>query len=481
MDITSSNVKRNNFKWSKFFSIIAVVVLILVLVCLSYIQFRAYPRYITSFKDKYKYTFSLPNDELINKLYEQTFLGQELEDRVITRISSLDNEYYTIWDYKYEESRKEADVNNSYIVLDTIHSFNEINKDSIYFFFDQWQGYHFSDGKEALEIYDRFIERTHSEKVLENHNCMLLCSKYDLKKRIEMDSELHNLMLSIPASSYDVAEKAFSFFAGKRTVIANYIQFCLEHCKSNDSKLVFLKNQLQIYIGLEDDDKIEETAMTLLNLDANNDDAFYALGLINVNRENWKDAIRYSQLAIDLANKESIGLADAHLVMAWALYNTGKIEEAHDHYNKGYTSYSVLAKKYKAASGCPFRIKEIELSFKDSNLNIITGYGKKLYSKNSMYIVPRLQIYAFRQFRDEKVLYKLYEADGSLSRSNDSPYGYTNETDCSSYYTNEKGFDFEIELSGWGTPIKGCWNSGLYRIEIWYDGEMIGRKSFTIY
>ena len=35
-------------------------------------------------------------------------------------------------------------------------------------------------------------------------------------------------------------------------------------------------------------------------------------------------------------------------------------------------------------------------------------------------------------------------------------------------------------LSGWGSNTDGHWKEGEYRFEFYYDGSLIGKKSFSV-
>lgn len=123
----------------------------------------------------------------------------------------------------------------------------------------------------------------------------------------------------------------------------------------------------------------------------------------------------------------------------------------------------------------PLIITDIEIANTYSNGDIETGYGNKIYSRNTMYLKPK--IYYTGVVSGTKTLkVKLYKPNGSLSQGNSSPSGcsYDDSFYISSYSTTET-------LKGWGGQYKGHWDPGTYRIEIWYENTCLKTKSFTIY
>ena len=482
MDITSSNTKRTKSIWSKLIIIFSILLVILLIAGISYVHFRSYPRFVTSLKDKYKYILSLPNDKLINQLYGQTFVGSGLDNLVVASKKDdgggLLQKIYSD-SYGFEEERNTYDVNRSYIVLDTIHTISEIQEDSTYLFYHIFQGYRLQNGKEAIEYYNTFFSPELKEKYSAQDHCLLLCSKYNLKNRIDTDSEISKFLLTVPASNMDVANKCFFFIYGKINLFIDYLQMCLKHQSKN---VELWEECLDMYLYLDNDnDRIEQIANNILELDANNEFSYYALARSYANRKDWNNALKYSRLALDYGETNYVK-ADCHLITAWALYNTGDKEKAIKEYNIGYNDGSLkLRDKYKECAGCPFEINDIEISFTDSKGNVITDYGIKLYSKNSMFITPRLNLHALRRFEDEVVYIKIFDSTGSLSKSNGSPSGYTLKDEISCIYYDGQTSDKKVELIGWGASNRGNWQPGIYRVEIWYEGELIRGKDFIIY
>ena len=362
---------------------------------------------------------------------------------VLSQKGEDDGSLHHIFDYSYgsEEERSTFDLNNSYIVLDTVHSINEIKQDSTYLFFHLYKGDKILSGKEAIDYYDTFFSPALKEKYSPQNHCLLLCSKYDLRKRIEADSEISKFLLTVPASNWDVADKTFFYVHGKPYIMIDYLQMCLKHQSKN---LELWKQCLEIYLYLDtDNDRIEQIANKILKLEANSEDAYYALARVSANKKDWNNALKYSRLALDYGESEFLK-ANCHLIIAWVLYNTGDKEKAKEEYNLGYNDGYDLRDKYKECAGCPFEINDI-------------------------------------RFEDEVVYVKLYDSYGNLQKSNSSPSGYTYSDEISCLFYDSQTINKTIELIGWGSSIKGNWEPGNYRIEIWYKGELLRGMTFRIY
>ncbi len=123
----------------------------------------------------------------------------------------------------------------------------------------------------------------------------------------------------------------------------------------------------------------------------------------------------------------------------------------------------------------PFVIKSVEVRNIDYNGNAITDFGKTIYSYQTKYLQPKLNI-TVNTAGTYTVYTKLYRPNGSLSTGNSSPTGYS-FSDTETLSSNTTWW----RLSGWGSNTAGHWSSGQYRWEFWYNGSKIGEKSFTIY
>ncbi len=132
--------------------------------------------------------------------------------------------------------------------------------------------------------------------------------------------------------------------------------------------------------------------------------------------------------------------------------------------------------KNKVISAYPLIITDIEIANIYYNGDIHTNYGGSLYESSTMYLKPRIKYTSFISgYKELKV--KWYNPDGSIRRGDSSPYGFSQSE--SIYLSIEDNNTYE--LSGWGNSYKGNWDSGTYRIEIWYENTCLKSKTFTIY
>lgn len=134
--------------------------------------------------------------------------------------------------------------------------------------------------------------------------------------------------------------------------------------------------------------------------------------------------------------------------------------------------------KNRIGKHMPLIVTDIEIANHYKGRKEETGYGGTIYSKNSMYLAPRISYIGLVE-GTRKFLIKLYRPDGTLSTGSPSletPKGY-------SYSSSEYIYEGENkrQLSNWGGEKKGHWAKGTYKIEVWYNNMCLKAKSFTIY
>lgn len=128
-----------------------------------------------------------------------------------------------------------------------------------------------------------------------------------------------------------------------------------------------------------------------------------------------------------------------------------------------------------ANNNIPLIITDIQIGNTYYNGNIETNYGSTIYSRNTMYLTPRIK-YMGLVSGNKTLKVKWYNPSGTLSTGTSSTNGYSQSN---SYYVS-KGQN-TLTLIGWGNETKGHWGSGTYKIEIWYENKCLSSKSFTIY
>ncbi len=132
----------------------------------------------------------------------------------------------------------------------------------------------------------------------------------------------------------------------------------------------------------------------------------------------------------------------------------------------------------KIGKHLPLIVTNIEIANHYKGGKEETGYGGTIYSKNSMYLTPRINYIGLVE-GTRTFLIKLYKPDGTLSTgspSSETPKGYSYSASGYIYEGENKR-----ELSGWGNEKKGNWAKGTYKIEVWYNDMCLKTKSFTIY
>ena len=132
--------------------------------------------------------------------------------------------------------------------------------------------------------------------------------------------------------------------------------------------------------------------------------------------------------------------------------------------------------KSKVSNTYPFIINDIEIANVYYDGDVHTNYGNSIYSSYTMYLRPRIK-YMGLDVGSKTIKVKWYRPDGTISRGDTSPYGFSQ----SQTIYLQSGNNNLCELSGWGSSTMGHWGRGTYRIEIWYENTCLKAKTFTIY
>lgn len=137
---------------------------------------------------------------------------------------------------------------------------------------------------------------------------------------------------------------------------------------------------------------------------------------------------------------------------------------------------SVEAKFSSLKNTFPINITNIEIGNTYYDGRIDTNYGDIIYSKNTMFLKPKISYTGIDPGRSINLKVKWYEPNESLSTGDSSPSGFSQQSSLYVY----SGSNTET-LTGWGNKNKGHWAKGTYRIEIWYENVCLKAKTFTIY
>ncbi|HIZ87629.1 MAG TPA: BACON domain-containing protein [Candidatus Coprenecus pullistercoris] len=117
-------------------------------------------------------------------------------------------------------------------------------------------------------------------------------------------------------------------------------------------------------------------------------------------------------------------------------------------------------------------IQSVEILNTDENYEVLP-FGD---ASEVRYISPKLSYKGLSGTTQNVTLnIKIFEPDGSLSSGSSSPSGYTYSHTMSVFsgYHNE-------QLTGWGNSGGGTYAPGTYRYEIWYNGNKLCAKNFTL-
>lgn len=145
--------------------------------------------------------------------------------------------------------------------------------------------------------------------------------------------------------------------------------------------------------------------------------------------------------------------------------------------SKSQSSLRVAEAKFSSLKNTfPINITNIEIgnSYKGGNLE--TDYGYTIYSKNTMYLKPKISYIGINTGRSINLKIKWYRPNGTLSTGDSSPSGFSQQSSLYVYSGSNTA-----TLSGWGNEDKGHWDKGTYRIEVWYENVCLKSKTFRIY
>ena len=126
--------------------------------------------------------------------------------------------------------------------------------------------------------------------------------------------------------------------------------------------------------------------------------------------------------------------------------------------------------------GAPFTVNSIDVANVDKDNNIINSWGNTIYSSQTKYLKPRINITSNESSGKYYVYVKLFKDNVLQRNSNTSPEGYTYSDDITLNGTGNQ----TINLVGWGSNTSGNWSAGSYRFEVWFKGQLLGSKLFYV-
>ena len=124
----------------------------------------------------------------------------------------------------------------------------------------------------------------------------------------------------------------------------------------------------------------------------------------------------------------------------------------------------------------PLLITDLQMGVTNNERDIMVPHGNTIYSSETMFLSPSISYYGIRS-EEVELHMKLFTPSGRMAYNvSESPSGFTNKT---SFWTF-KGENTRI-LNGWGKNVRGNWNAGSYRIEIWYGSTCLYSKDFEVF
>ena len=124
-------------------------------------------------------------------------------------------------------------------------------------------------------------------------------------------------------------------------------------------------------------------------------------------------------------------------------------------------------------------IKVTDIIFRNEDYDdkVISDYGKSLYASEMRYLMPRVLYDGLSNENKQVTLFwKIINPDGTTKRGSTSPDSFTSSSDCTIF----SGTNNTLDLLGWGNKSGGTYPAGLYKFELWCEGNLLFSKEFAI-
>ena len=440
------------------------------------IAVKHYPDYITSFGDKWKYSFNLPNDKLVQKLMDGIH-GDNSNGFIIVEFSDGDivgysKSYY--YDNRTDIHREWRPI-KIHATTKEIPSPNDIKIGKEYAVTDsEYDDWKIISKENADELKDKWLDEikeptdTVEVKVFE-------VEPYDNDANLKREMAIADIAATIPVKSTDVMDEVGGYFFNVENYskAADYYKFLLE----KNPKIPEIKGRLALSLTRGGDYvDARELAEDCLKKNPKDLTALTALTFIEAENFNWGEVKKWAKKAIDYGSESS----SVHYAYCEALYKQGEIKAAHEYYNKAYELYrnNPHRDKYAEYAGCPFEVMAFHYaSFKStqSGTSIIIPLDEKLVSNKCYYVGFQLDVNYLR-YDKATIGVKLF-TNNKLDTGSSSRDGYTFYSEVGWHDPGKR----TIKLSGWGNNSGGSWSAGEHRIELWYKGEKFAEDTFRIY
>ena len=463
-------------KWAKIAIASCAGIIAVFAIIATIVATKSYPDYVSSFGEKWRYTFNLPNDGIVHKLMDGIH-GDNLNGYIIVEFSDGDVVGYSK-NYYYNnriDIHREWRPIQIHTTTKEIASPQDIKIGKIYACTDsEYENWEIIPKEDADELKDAWIEEL-KEPTDSLEAKVFEVEPYDYEASLKKEMSIADIAATIPVKSIDVMDEVGGYFYGEENYskAADYYRSLLNKHPNNPA----IKGRLALSLtrggDFEDARLLAEEA---LNKDPKELTALTALTLIEAENYNWGEVKKWAKKAIDYGSENS----NVYYAYCEALYKQGEIKAAHEYYNKAYELYrnNPRREKFSEYAGCPFEVLKFHYtSFKStqSKTNIIIPLDEKLVSSKCYYIGFQIDV-NFLRYDNATIGVKIY-CNNKLKTGTPSRDGFT-------YFANIGWYDpgkTTIRLDGWGNNSGGAWSAGQHRIELWYKGEKIAEDSFQIY
>lgn len=131
-----------------------------------------------------------------------------------------------------------------------------------------------------------------------------------------------------------------------------------------------------------------------------------------------------------------------------------------------------LASKNKSMEECLGEVEISILNIYNGGRNVERIGNGSLEASKMRYLCFEYSVFFFNGKTGTATVYvDIYNPDGKLSRSTNSPIGHTFSENVSSGDT---------EVTGWGNPDKSAYSAGTYRVDFVFENNIICSKKFVI-
>ncbi len=462
----------NKFKRAAILSTFALILLFAILAIV--VAVKSYPDYVSSFSDKWKYTFNLSNDQLATRLMNEIH-GRDTTGYFVVEFSDGDvigytKEYY--FDNRIDIHREWHPI-RVYTSIKQVKTSKDIGLGHLYAKPDSvyWRIL----GEQEIEDLKDKWEETIKESPGSTKMTVFEIIPYDYDEGLKKEMSIADIAATIPVRDIETADQVglYYFLEENYTKASDYYRFLLKKQPRNPA----IKGRLAMSLTMGGDyENARFYAEEALEKNPKEVTAQSALALIEAENYNWGEVKKWARKAIDYGSEDS----NVYYAYCEALYKQGEVKAAHEYYNKAYElyRYNPRRSKFKEYAGCPFEVLSIHygaIKETKTGTQFTIPIDGKLLSSQCYYVVFQLDV---NYLRNEKatVGVKLFTND-KLKTGTPSRDGFTYTHDV---IGSEPGKTI-VKLSGWGNNSGDSWSVGQHRIELWYNGEKIAEDSFRIY